>query len=105
MGALFVREEGGATRTGRLTRPGVAGATNWQNAAFDRGRGLVFVPAIEGASVFTSSLNPKRGDHGIYLASAGSLLEPVTSVVRALDVTTGVRRWERSGSPRDNSPR
>ena len=81
---------------GRLTRPGVAGATNWQNAAFDHGRGLVFVPATEGASVFTQALHLERKDRGAYLASAGSLLEPITAVVRALDVATGKRRWERS---------
>lgn len=85
--------------TGQLTRPGMAGATNWQNAAYDAQKGLIFVHATEGASVFTKSPNPRRGNRGIYLASGGSLVEPVMSVVRALDVMTGATRWERFGPP------
>jgi alcohol dehydrogenase (cytochrome c) len=81
--------------TGRLTRPGIAGATNWQNAAYDPTRRLVFVPATEGASVFTKSPAPKRGDRGLYLGSASSLLAPVTTVVRALDAGSGRIKWER----------
>ena len=104
-GRPILLEEGRGASTGRLTKPGVGGATNWQNAAFDERRGLVFVPVTEGASVFTRSLSPKRGDEGIYLASAGSVLEPVTTAVRALDVATGARRWEGSApTPKDSPP-
>ena len=88
-------KEGEVSITGRLTKPSVAGGTNWQNPAFDAGRGLVFVPATEGASVFTKSPSPKRGDRGVYLASGGSLSQPPMPVVRALDVTSGAKRWER----------
>jgi alcohol dehydrogenase (cytochrome c) len=80
---------------GRLTRPGLAGGTNWQNPAFDRQRKLVFVPATEGASVFTQSAKPTRGEHGIYLGSSGTVLRPLDRIVRALDAATGERRWER----------
>jgi alcohol dehydrogenase (cytochrome c) len=79
---------------GRLTRPGSAGATNWQNAALDERRGLVFVHATEGASVYTKSPVPRRAETGEYLGSGASLLEPVSTVVRALDATTGTTRWE-----------
>ena len=44
---------------GRRTRPGVEGGTNWQNPAFDRKRGSIFVPATESSSVFTK-LPPNR---------------------------------------------
>ncbi len=81
--------------TGRLTRPGVGGATNWQNPAFDPGRGLVFVQTTEGASVFTKSRNPRRGDRGVYVASGGSSVGPQILAVRALDAATGARAWER----------
>src|SRR5262249_25234448 len=83
------------SKTGRLTKPGVAGGTNWQNPAFDQARGVVFVPATEGASVFTKSMSPRRGDQGVYVGSAASMPEPPISVVRALDVATGARKWER----------
>jgi alcohol dehydrogenase (cytochrome c) len=94
-GRPIPREEGEVSKTGRLTKPSVAGATNWQNAAFDPERGLIFVPATEGASVFTKSPNPKRGDRRVYLASGGSLSQPPIPVVRALDVTSGAKKWER----------
>lgn len=79
---------------GRLIHPGVAGATNWQNPAFDEQKGLVFVNAIEGGSVFTKSPVSKRGDSGALLASSGAPVAPVTSVLRALDAATGRLKWE-----------
>jgi alcohol dehydrogenase (cytochrome c) len=85
----------GASTTGQLVRPGVIGGTNWQNPAYDAKRGLVFVPATEGASVFTKSENPKRGKQGNYEASAGAQDASTTMpVVRALDAATGARKWE-----------
>jgi alcohol dehydrogenase (cytochrome c) len=95
-GRPILRAEGEVAKTGRLTKPSVGGGTNWQNPAFDEGRGLVFVPATEGASVFTKSSSPKRGDNGIYMASGGStFLKPPIPVVRALDVASGAKKWER----------
>ena len=82
--------------TGELIRPGVLGGTNWQNAAYDEKRGLIFVPATEGAGVFTKSKNPERGDRGSYEGSAGAQQAPTLLVVRALDAATGERRWEHS---------
>jgi alcohol dehydrogenase (cytochrome c) len=84
---------------GRLTRPGVGGGTNWPNPAYDAARGLIFVPVTEGASVFTKSADPQRGDRGAYLGSAGSQTEPPTPIVRALDAATGARKWEHFSPP------
>lgn len=85
----------GTSSTGKLIRPGVIGGTNWQNAAYDDSKGLVFVPATEGAAVYTKSANPKRGYLGNYEASAGAQDASTTMpVVRALDAATGARRWE-----------
>jgi alcohol dehydrogenase (cytochrome c) len=83
------------TTSGRLTRPGVGGGTNWQNAAFDLKKELILVPATEGASVFTKSANPQRGDFGFYPGSAGGSSEQPDPVVRALDAATGAKKWER----------
>jgi alcohol dehydrogenase (cytochrome c) len=98
-GRPILREEGQVQDTGRLTRPSVAGGTNWQNAAFDEDRSSVFVPALEGASVFARSASPKRGNQGVYLASGGSFPTPPISVIRALDAATGSKKWERFAPP------
>ena len=82
--------------SGRLMRPGVGGGVNWQNAAFDPKSGSLFIPATEGASVFTKSPSPRRGDLGFYPGSeGGDYVEPEEPVVRALDVATGAKKWER----------
>ncbi len=93
-GRPILSSGGEVSSSGRLTRPGVGGGVNWQNQAFDQKRGLIFVPATETVSVFTKALNPKRGDLGFYPGSAGLDAEPNHSVVRALDVATGAKKWE-----------
>jgi len=84
----------GVSSTGQLIKPGVVGGTNWQNPAYDEKRGLIFIPATEGAAVFTKSENPKRGDRGTFLGSAGAEHQSTKPVVRALDPAIGARRWE-----------
>jgi alcohol dehydrogenase (cytochrome c) len=93
-GRPILSSDEGVSSSGRLTRPGVGGGVNWQNAAFDHNSGLIFVPATESVSVFTKALNPKRGDFGFYPGSAGLDAEPYHSVVRALDAATGAKKWE-----------
>jgi alcohol dehydrogenase (cytochrome c) len=88
------------TSEGRLTKPGSGGGINWQNAAFEEKSGLVFVPATEGASVFTKSAKPRRGNMGFYPGSSGTAGDyDQVSVVRALDAATGVKKWERFSPP------
>jgi alcohol dehydrogenase (cytochrome c) len=88
------------TSSGRLTKPGSGGGINWQNAAFDERSGLIFIPATEGASVFTKSAKPRRGNMGFYSGSSGTAGEyEQASVVRALDAATGVKKWERLAPP------
>jgi alcohol dehydrogenase (cytochrome c) len=85
---------------GRRTRPGADGATNWQNPAFDRGRGLIFVHATTGSAVFTKQpgLAARPESTGLFLASSWMPVEPSARSVRALDAATGQRRWEYSSS-------
>lgn len=83
----------GVSATGQLIRPGVLGGTNWQNPAYDEKQQLVFVPATEGAGVFTKSEEPERGNRGLYQGSAGAQ-QTTLPVVRALDAATGARKWE-----------
>jgi alcohol dehydrogenase (cytochrome c) len=82
------------SQSGRLTRPSVAGGINWQNTAFDHKSGMIFIPATEGASVFTKSEDPERGDNGFYTGSAGGAQAQPDPVIRALDAATGARKWE-----------
>ena len=83
------------TPAGRLTKPGLTGGVNWQNAAYDHKSGLFFVPATEGASVFTKSADARRGGEGFYAGSAGGAAnEQSDQFVRALDVATGAKKWE-----------
>jgi alcohol dehydrogenase (cytochrome c) len=86
----------GASATGRLTRPGVGGGTNWQNPAFDPKQKLIFVPATEGVSIFTKSPaeEVERGQGGIFVGSGGQWAEPPVPFVRALDSATGEKVWE-----------
>jgi len=84
------------SRIGAITKPGYHGATVWQPAAFNPTLGLIFVDAIEGASVFTKSADrtPPRGENGFFTGSGGMSVGPITTVVRALDAATGAKRWE-----------
>ncbi len=86
---------------GRITKPSVGGATNWQPAAFNPTLGLIFIHANEGASVFTKSASDRitRGEHGYAVGSGGSIVGPVTTVVRALDAATGAKQWEYYSQP------
>lgn len=88
-------DAGKVLSAGQLTRPSGVGGTIFQNAAFDQQKGLIFVPATEGASVFTKSLHvsPEVGE--FFVGSGGSVMaSAVTPVVRALDVATGTKKWE-----------
>jgi alcohol dehydrogenase (cytochrome c) len=93
-GRPILRLDAEVTNSGRLTRPGVGGGTNWQNGALDLKHGLIFIAATEGASVFTKSPNPKRGELGLYAGSTGGQSAQPEPIVRALDATTGARKWE-----------
>jgi alcohol dehydrogenase (cytochrome c) len=86
---------------GALTKPGYQGATIWQPAAFNPRLGLIFIDAIEAASIFTKSAPDRiaHGQHGYFTASGGSIVGPVTTVVRALDAATGGKRWEHYSQP------
>jgi alcohol dehydrogenase (cytochrome c) len=91
----------GVPSSGRLTKPGFTGGTNWQNPAFDRGQGLVFVPATESVSVFTKSSEIPSRDlpQEQYVASGATAPELPILVIRALDVATGAKKWESYAPP------
>jgi alcohol dehydrogenase (cytochrome c) len=94
-------DPGTLTEGGRVTKPGVIGGVNWQPSAFHPAHGLIFVPALEGQSVFTKSAAGRvtRAEKGIFAGSGGSMVGPITRVIRALDAATGAKRWEYYSPP------
>ena len=99
-GRPMVTSHADLTSSGRLTKPGSGGGINWENSAFDEKQGLVFVPATEGASIFTKSPKPGRGNLGFYPGSSGTAGDyDQVSVVRALDASTGRKKWEQFSPP------
>lgn len=80
--------------SGRVTKPSNAGATNWQNSAFDPERSLIFVPAVDAGSVNTVTKDvPHIAERDLYLGSSGSVIQPITLAVQALDAATGKKKW------------
>jgi alcohol dehydrogenase (cytochrome c) len=88
---------------GHRTKPGYE-ATNWQNPAYDRERGTIFVPATETSSIFSKrSSNELVGTKAL---GSGSANGPATRLVVALDAATGLQKWQYRGptsSARDYS--
>jgi alcohol dehydrogenase (cytochrome c) len=82
--------------TEHRSRPGIAGATNWQNPTFDPRRGTIFVPALESSSIFTkvSSKEAVSVQSGSYLGSGWSQTAEGIHKVVALSAATGRREWE-----------
>jgi alcohol dehydrogenase (cytochrome c) len=95
-GHPILTDASNVSAAGRMTRPGVAGGTNWQNSTFDQSRGSIFIPATESTSVFTK-LPPNqvvRQPNAMFTGSGSNQVEPSIRVVRALDAATGQRKWE-----------
>src|SRR5262249_25660528 len=69
-GRPILAEGSRPTRKGALVYPGVGGGTNWQSPAYHPGLGLIFVPATEGSSIFTTS-PPEKHQPGATLAASG----------------------------------
>lgn len=87
------------TTAGRSAQPGIAGATNWENPSFDPKRELIFIPATESSSVFTTLssdqvLDTPQNHSRMFLGSGWSEVGWGTQNVVALDAATGRRNWE-----------
>jgi alcohol dehydrogenase (cytochrome c) len=88
--------EASPSRTGSTVWPGVTGATNWWPPSFDPHRQLLFVQAVDAASIYFSEKKPeyRAGEefHGSTFQPAPGL--PATTALRAIDITTGKVRWD-----------
>jgi alcohol dehydrogenase (cytochrome c) len=83
------------TTTGKLTRPWVAGGTNWLPPSYDPATGIFLVHATEGASVYTNSPIEQvgRGQSGLVVGSGSTVADPPVNLVKALDAATGALKW------------
>jgi alcohol dehydrogenase (cytochrome c) len=81
---------------GTRTCPATAGATNWHSPAYSPDTGLFYVTVIEGCGINYKSRDTFRPG-GVPFMATGYSEDPEApwqAYVRALDLTTGQRRWE-----------
>ena len=80
---------------GTLVWPSLQGATNWFSPAADAARGLFFVPVREmGSRYFKADVDYEAGKPFLGGGEEVETGDRVYGAVRALDLTTGERRWE-----------
>lgn len=95
-GRAIVREDAHPTRSGTVVWPAAGGATNWWPSSFDPRRKLLFVPAVDAASVY---FHDQEAKYEFGKNFGGSSYQrtanvQVTIAVRAVDVTSGNVRWD-----------
>jgi alcohol dehydrogenase (cytochrome c) len=74
--------------------PDQSGGTNWMPPSFHPALGLFFVTARESCGVFFSWKDDYSPGDGYRGGAVQRLIESQYSALRAIDVTTGERRWE-----------
>lgn len=90
-----MRPEARPSLQGSLVSPPSGGATNWWPPSYDPDRQLVYVPAVDGASLYFKG--PVEFEKGkLFLGSSADFAanSPVTAAVRAVDARTGEVSWE-----------
>ena len=75
--------------------PSVEGATNWFSTAFSSATGLYYVQALEKCTVYTQSPSTWQAGSSFYSGTTRNVAgEVAQKVLRAIDIQTGVVRWE-----------
>ena len=81
--------------------PDVSGAANWYSPTYSRETGLIYYMAFDGAGTYYMTEEPEYVPGRPYLGGLGTVNEleefpdsEYVSAVRALDPTTGERRWQ-----------
>ncbi len=83
------------TLAGARACPSMDGATNWMSTAFDPGRGLFYLMALEKCNVFSKSSAVWKAGESYYGGGARDVrAEAPRQYLRALDVATGKIAWE-----------
>jgi len=95
-GRPIVRPESRPSIKGTLVSPTAGGATNWWPPSYDAGRHMVYVPAVDAATLYyTTDARVERGERQ-FLGSTFTLPGSQSAVasVKAVDARTGDIRWE-----------
>jgi len=89
-----LRPDAHPTGTGTLVWPVVGGATSWWPPSLDHQRRLMFVPAVEAASIYFKG-GPKFAEGNPLLAgtSTHAANQPTWAGIKAIDIDTGSIRW------------
>ncbi len=83
------------TINGSVSCPGVRGATNWMSPSFNPATGLFYVMTLEQCDVYSASIKTPEPMKGFSGGGAGRNPDSTGQFfLRALDPTTGKRRWE-----------
>jgi alcohol dehydrogenase (cytochrome c) len=86
------------TRSGDDVSPPLWGATSWWPPSFDPVRHLLFVPSVDSADTFFDIESDSYREGQPFLAGAvvRARDKPTTLALRALDVSSGHMRWDRT---------
>ena len=83
------------TPAGARACPSMDGATNWMSTAFDPGKGLFYLMALEKCSIFSKSAAVWKAGESYYGGGARDVPgEQPRQYLRALDLETGKIAWE-----------
>lgn len=94
-GRPILRPEARPSRIGTLVWPATSGGTNWWPPSYDERRRVLYVPAVDAASIyFRNEVRIEKGK--LFLGSASQIAanHPVAASIKAIDVETGDTRWE-----------
>lgn len=87
------------TSSGTLVWPWVGGGTNWWPPSYDSQRKLMFVPTVDGASIYfrdDQNARLKRGQMFLGGIAKNAVNQPTTIAIKAIAVDTGEVRWQAS---------
>jgi len=94
-GRPLVRTGSEPTEAGVLVYPSLQGATNWGSPAYSPRTGLFYVAAREMGSTYYKSKKVEYRPKGYYTGmTERSLDEEATGAIRALEATSGEKKWE-----------
>lgn len=105
-GRPIVRPESKSTSAGVLVWPAGGGATNWWPPSYDPARQLVYVPAVDAATIYFRGDTPFEkgklwlGGNAVFAAN-----HPASAAIKALDAASGEIRWVAPLDPGPNALR
>jgi alcohol dehydrogenase (cytochrome c) len=84
------------SRKGVLVSPPNAGATNWWPPSYDADRHLMYVPTLDGASIYFASEAHVEKGKSQFLGSTSVFAanQSATTSIKAIESATGNVRWE-----------